>query len=106
MIRSIDPSITVKHACSGALALASLEENPADLILLDLVMAGMDGWHVIDALRKAGKMEDTQIVIVSAQDPVAPPPVTRYLLGATRHGLELDGLVTCSLHLAKLLETV
>jgi CheY-like chemotaxis protein len=41
----------VTSAADGASAIAAVEAEPPELILLDLVMPGMNGWQVIEALR-------------------------------------------------------
>jgi signal transduction histidine kinase len=100
MIKSLDDSIAVRTASSGGHAIAALEEEDADLVFLDLVMAGMDGWEVLDAVQSASRLDHLRVVILSAQDPVDSPPATMFLLGAMGRGLSLDALVSCSLQMA------
>jgi CheY-like chemotaxis protein len=100
MITSLDDSIAVRTASSGTRAIAALEEEETDLIFLDLVMAGMNGWEVLDAIRAEGSLANVRTVILSAQDPVDRPPATTFLLGAMGRGLSLDALVGCSLQMA------
>ena len=42
-------------AADGHEALRSVEQGPPDIILLDLIMPGMNGWGVIEALVQRGK---------------------------------------------------
>ncbi|HEX6382446.1 MAG TPA: response regulator, partial [Acidimicrobiia bacterium] len=42
---------TVIPAASGAEALALVDEEPPDLVLLDILMPGMDGYEVCRRLR-------------------------------------------------------
>ena len=56
----------VADAPSGERALARVAENPPDLVLLDLMMPGMDGWRFLDELHLRGLRSHTRVVIVSA----------------------------------------
>ncbi len=53
----------------GPSALQSVREHPPDLILLDLVMPGMNGWAVIDALRASPPAASVPVILeTSAED--------------------------------------
>lgn len=56
----------VVEANDGAQALARVENAEPDLVLLDLMMPGMDGWHFLDELHARGLRNSVRIVIVSA----------------------------------------
>ncbi len=56
----------VEEAGSGEEAMALLQRNPVDLIVLDLGLPGMDGLEVIRRLRGGGSA--TPIVILSSRD--------------------------------------
>ena len=55
----------VLQAGSGAAALGLLKEGPADAILMDLAMPGIDGWETIRTLRRQG-LSAAPVAIVSA----------------------------------------
>jgi DNA-binding NtrC family response regulator len=55
----------VREAGSGDEALAALEGAPADLVLADLRMPGMDGLKLLEAVR--ARHPDTLVVLVTAQ---------------------------------------
>ena len=59
----------VRTACDGASCLASIAESPPDLILLDVIMPGMDGFAVCRTLREDAKHGMLPIVMVTALDP-------------------------------------
>ncbi len=54
------------EASSGIEVLAKTQEHQPDLIILDLVMPGMDGWEVTRTLRQEGIWQNLPIIIVSA----------------------------------------
>jgi PAS domain S-box-containing protein len=58
----------VDTANDGAPALASMRDCLPDLVLLDLVMPGMDGLTVIEAMRADPKLAPVPIVLVTAAD--------------------------------------
>ncbi|MBD2592982.1 hybrid sensor histidine kinase/response regulator [Nostoc spongiaeforme FACHB-130] len=76
-----EESYTVSTAENGFVALAQLEASPCDLVLLDLMMPGMDGYEVTRRIR--GEMNLQQyipILLITAHDA---PNVARGLdLGA------------------------
>ena len=60
---------TVRTACDGASCLAAIAESAVDLILLDVIMPGMDGFTVCRTLRKDVRHRMLPIVMVTALDP-------------------------------------
>ena len=57
--------IEADTAASGEEALALLEQKPYDLLLLDVNMHGMDGFQVVQAIRRRGLK--LPIIIVSGR---------------------------------------
>ena len=56
----------LRKAANGEEALKAVAEHKPDLILLDLMMPGIDGFEVIRRLRADPATADIQIVILSA----------------------------------------
>lgn len=56
----------LRTAANGQLALDAVAQQKPDLILLDLMMPGIDGFEVIRRLRDDPETVDIQIVILSA----------------------------------------
>ena len=56
----------LKTAANGQQALDAVAAKKPDLILLDLMMPGIDGFEVIRRLRENPETSDVQIVILSA----------------------------------------
>lgn len=55
-------------ATSGAQALALCAAQPPDLVLLDALMPGMDGYEVCERLKSDTRMRDMPVVFVTATD--------------------------------------
>jgi len=58
---------TVEATTSGEEALERLRQQPADLVLLDLMMPGMDGYAVCQAIKGDESLRDTPVIILSAR---------------------------------------
>jgi putative two-component system response regulator len=56
----------VRPADSGDLALASVEAMPPELILLDIIMPGMDGFEVLRRLKAKDETCDIPVIILSS----------------------------------------
>ncbi|WP_431266569.1 response regulator [Roseateles chitinivorans] len=58
--------VDVRLACSGAQALAMLDEAQPDLIVLDLLMEGMNGFEVLTSIRARADMAHLPVCIWTA----------------------------------------
>jgi PAS domain S-box-containing protein len=56
------------EAADGATALRLATETPPDLVLLDVVMPGMDGYEVCRRLRADPRLAEVPVIIVTALD--------------------------------------
>jgi DNA-binding response OmpR family regulator len=61
----------VRPALSGPVALEAAKTEPPDLILLDIMMPGMDGYQVCRALKRDPLLKDIPVIFISAMDQVA-----------------------------------
>lgn len=68
-------------AADGMAALALLEADPPDLVLLDVMMPVMDGFSVLSAIRGSPALRNVPVVMISALDDLA-SVVTGVELGA------------------------
>ncbi len=59
-----------RTAPDGKLALRSIELTPPDLILLDIMMPGMDGYKVCQALKASPTTKDIPVIFISALNEV------------------------------------
>jgi CheY-like chemotaxis protein len=58
---------TVASASDGRSALAKIEEVQPDLVLLDVMMPGMDGWQVCRTIKNHPVFCNTRVVMVTAK---------------------------------------
>jgi len=58
----------VRTATSGAEALRICEESPCDLVLLDAMMPGMDGFEVCRRLKASPRTQHIPVIMVTALD--------------------------------------
>jgi CheY-like chemotaxis protein len=70
---------TVKEAASGADALNALKSYEPDLILLDVRMPDMNGFDLLDHIKKLPKLASRPVVFVSAMDDFHAKKVAREL---------------------------
>jgi DNA-binding response OmpR family regulator len=57
----------VVQAEDGAVALALLEQGaPPGLILLDLMMPGMNGWQLLEAMERTARFADIPVIVLTA----------------------------------------
>jgi DNA-binding response OmpR family regulator len=57
----------VKGAHGGRNGLDLINQEPPDLVLLDLMMPGMDGWEVYQQLKANDKTRNIPVIIITAK---------------------------------------
>ena len=58
----------VVSARRGEEALALAQESELSAVILDIMLPGMDGWQVLQALKKKGRTRQVPVVMCSALD--------------------------------------
>jgi len=89
----------VKGTASGAAGLEIVKEEIPDLILLDLMMPGMDGWDVYHQLKANESTKNIPVIVVTARA----QPIDR-VLGL--HIAKVDGYLCKPFHPKELQESV
>jgi len=92
LLRAAGRGYRVFTAANGAAALRILRRHKPDVMLLDLIMPGMDGFRVLRAMKEAG-IKDTRVVIMSARDPYGQPLVCNAVAVTKREGLSVQQLL-------------
>jgi adenylate cyclase len=62
------PDWVVQEAANGREALARLQQDQPDLILLDLMMPEMDGFAVVAALQREPGWRDIPVIVITSLD--------------------------------------
>lgn len=66
LLDTLGEDYDIAVAMDGESALEAVEEEPPDLILLDIMMPGMDGFEVCKRLKDDPKTADIPVVFLSA----------------------------------------
>jgi CheY-like chemotaxis protein len=92
-----DEGYAIRTAAHGEEALAVLREWPADVVLLDLMLPGMNGWRFLDERRREGLSPSARVVVLSA---------SREAYAGERRDHDIAAIVTKPFDLAALLDAV
>ncbi|MBF0590021.1 MAG: response regulator, partial [Magnetococcales bacterium] len=65
---ALQPHYVLKIATNGPVALKIAEAGGLDLVLLDVVMPGMDGYEVCQRLQEMSQSEKTPIIFLTMMD--------------------------------------
>ena len=65
-----DEGYEVRSATDGPTALMIATSDPPDLVLLDVIMPGMDGYQVCQQLKRDPETRDIPVIFISALDEV------------------------------------
>lgn len=57
-----------RRAATGREGLAAMDEHRPDLVILDVMMPGMDGWEVARRIRDRSELNRTRILMLTARD--------------------------------------
>jgi len=83
------------RARSAVQALQLAREEKPDVMLVDLLMPGMNGFQLVEAVRGDAQLADIPIVVVSARDPAGQPVVSQSLSLIRGGGLSASQLLDC-----------
>ena len=66
-LRSLDAGYTIRAAYSGVAGLDMMQRQPPDLLLLDVLMPGLDGFAVLQRMRSLPRLRDLPVILISAK---------------------------------------
>lgn len=70
LVQALRGDYKLSVAIDGTAAIRSAEKNPPDLVLLDIVMPGLDGYQVCEALRAREATREVPVMFLSALEDV------------------------------------
>ena len=70
LVQALRDEYKLSVALDGAAALRSVENSPPDLVLLDIVMPGLDGYEVCRELRAREQTRELPIMFLSALEDI------------------------------------
>ena len=103
MLLICDETLEVTTASSGQEALEKLRDAPPDLMLLDIIMPGMDGWQVLEQKRRDVAIKNIPVAMVSAEDITDQPLHSKVLVAAIHQGFTIKKLLDCSFQFSALM---
>jgi signal transduction histidine kinase/CheY-like chemotaxis protein len=106
MLTSAGRGYQVLRASDGQQALDILREQQPDAILLDLVMQGMDGFHLLEVRSRDPVLCRIPVVIISARDPAGQPIVSNAVAATCGGGLSVPQLLSCIQALSAILSPI
>jgi signal transduction histidine kinase/CheY-like chemotaxis protein len=95
VLSSAGRAYDVLQAKNGRRALSLLRERRPDVVLLDLIMPGMDGFQVLQEKSQDSAIRDIPVVVVSSRDPSGEPIVSDVLTVTRSGGLSVRDLLAC-----------
>jgi len=99
-LQGLNPAVEVVEAEDGQGALQELRRRPPDLILLDLVMPGLDGWQVLRRKSEEETLKGVPTILISAQDALQEPVASPMIVAAMGEGLSVNKILDCACQLS------
>jgi signal transduction histidine kinase/CheY-like chemotaxis protein len=105
MLTSGDRTYRVLRARDGARALSLMRQRQPDVVLLDLIMPGIDGFQVLQQKAHDPAIRDIPVIVVSSRDPSGEPIVSDRLTVTRNGGLSARHLLACIRAVSTILST-
>lgn len=99
-LASSDRAYRVIRAMDGQRGLDLLRQRRPDVLLLDLILPGMDGFQVLREKSADETIRDIPVIVISSRDPIGQPIVSDRLTVRRGNGLSIRDLAACALALS------
>jgi CheY-like chemotaxis protein len=95
MLASHEPRYSVLQVTTGQRALSMLRSRQPDVMLLDLMMPGMNGFQVLAEKTHDATIAAIPTIIISSRDPIGDPLIGNTLTVTQGAGLSQRQLIAC-----------
>jgi len=103
MLESMPTRHRILQATDGVRALSLIRNRKPDLILMDLVMPGMDGFQVLAEKSREPSINSIPVIVISARDPSGEPMIGNMLSVSQSGGFTVANLMDCLQSLSNVL---
>jgi CheY-like chemotaxis protein len=94
---AVPPALQITTACDGIEGLAFMRTLHPDLVLLDVVLPGMDGWQVLAEKQQDAAVREIPVIMVTAQDRAEQQMRSEAVLATDGAGLSMLQLLRATL---------
>jgi CheY-like chemotaxis protein len=95
MLSSAEHSYRVLRATSGRQALSMMRKRQPDIVMLDLIMPGVDGFQVLREKSQDPSIQEIPVIVISAKDPAGETIASDTLTVTHSGGLSVRDLLAC-----------
>ncbi len=95
MVAASERGYRILQAMGGQRALDLMRERQPDVVLLDLIMPGMDGFQVLQEKNQDPEIRDIPVVVVSSRDPSGDLVASNTLTVTCSGGFSVRSLAAC-----------
>ena len=103
MLLAANPDYRILQTFDGQRALSLMRTRQPDVVLLDLVMPGFDGFQILQEKRKDATIKDIPVIVVSSINPTGERIVSNSLSITRKEGLSVHELIDCIQNINKVL---
>jgi signal transduction histidine kinase/CheY-like chemotaxis protein len=95
ILSSGETTYQIIRAMTGQQALHVLHERKPDVMLLDLILPGMNGYQVIQEKNQDSSIRDIPVIVISSLDPTGAPILSDFLGVTKSGGLSVKDFMSC-----------
>ena len=95
MLSAANPDYQIMQAFDGKRALNLLRSRQPDVVLLDLIMPGIDGFQILREKRTDEAIRHIPVIVVSSINPTGETIISNNLTISRKEGLSVHDLIGC-----------
>jgi signal transduction histidine kinase/CheY-like chemotaxis protein len=95
MLSAANPEYQILQAFEGQRALNIMRNRRPDVILMDLIMPGVDGFQILREKRRDAAIRDIPTIVVSSINPTGETIISNNLTVTRKEGLSVPDLIGC-----------